>query len=74
VSMGFLPHLYAFGFAHLVALIQIHVAGKAQGGHAVIVRLDAAAFAITELVGVSCYHRSILRPTLLAWGFPQEFK
>jgi len=38
------------------------------------VRLDAAAFAITELVGMSCYHRSILRPTLLAWGFSQGFQ
>jgi len=72
--MGFLPHLDAFGFAHLVTLIQVHVAGKAQGSHAVIVRLNASAFAITELVGVSCHHRAILRPTLLAWGFPQNFK
>ena len=74
MSMGFLPHLYAFGFAHLVTLIQVHVAGKAQGGYAVIVRLNASAFAITELVGVSCHYRPILRPTLLAWGFPQDFK
>jgi hypothetical protein len=72
--VGVFPHLDPFGFAHLVTLIQIHVAGKAQSCTTVIVRLQAAAFAITELVGVSRYYRSILSPTLLARGFSQGFQ
>jgi hypothetical protein len=72
--VGVFPHLDTFGFAHLVTLIQVHVAGEAQGCTTVIVRLEASAFAITELVGVSRHHRSILSPTLLAWGFSQGFQ
>ena len=72
--MGVFPHLDTFGFAHLVTLIQIHVAGEAQRSTPVIVRLEASAFAITELVGVSRHDRTILSPTLLAWGFSQGFQ
>jgi len=72
--VGVFPHLDAFGFALLVTLIQVHVAGEAEGRTPVVVRLQATAFAITELVGVSRHDRTILSPTLLAWGFSQSFQ
>jgi hypothetical protein len=72
--VGVFPHLDPFGFAHLVTLIQVHVAGEAQRSAPVIVRLEASAFTITELVGVSRHYRSILSPTLLARGFSQGFQ
>jgi L-cysteine desulfidase len=72
--VGVFPHLDPFGFAHLVSLIQVHVAGKAEGCTTIVMRLQAAAFAITELVGVSRHYRSILSPTLLARGFSQGFQ
>jgi hypothetical protein len=50
------------------------VAGEAEGCTTIVMRLQAAAFAITELVGVSRHYRSILSPTLLARGFSQGFQ
>jgi hypothetical protein len=72
--VGVFPHLDAFGLAHLVTLIQVHVAGEAECGTTVVMRLQAAAFTITELVGMSRHYRSILSPTLLARGFSQGFQ
>jgi len=67
MAVGVFPRLHAFGFAHLVTLVQVHVAGVAQGGDTVVVSLDAAAFAVTELIGMGCHHSPIPSATLLAW-------
>jgi hypothetical protein len=64
--VGFFPHIDPFLFAHTSPLVQVGVAGKAQGRDPVIVRLDALPFAVSELVGVGSNYGPVADSTMLA--------
>jgi hypothetical protein len=48
-------------------LINLGVAGVAQGRNTVVVGFESHALAILLLIGMSGYHRAILRSADLTW-------
>ena len=60
-SMGFIPSVKLLLLAQAFTLINICVALEAQSGNPVVVGLESHSFAIALLVGMSGYHRAILR-------------
>jgi hypothetical protein len=50
------------------------MAGKAQSPDPVVVRLDATAFAVPELVTMGCNYGSVLPSTMLARGLADDFQ
>lgn len=66
-AVGLFPHLDSLLFGHARALVKIGVASEAQGGDAVIMGLDALAFAVSELVGMRSNYGAVVGATVLAW-------
>ena len=59
--MGFIPSFKLSVFRPFVALIHLGMAGVAQGRNTVVVGFESHALAVPLLVGMSGYHRAILR-------------
>ena len=60
-SMGFIPSVKLLLLAQAFTLINICVALETQSGNPVVVGFQPHALAVSLLVGMSGYHRAILR-------------
>jgi len=50
------------------------MAAKAEGGYSIIMGLEASAFAVPHLIGMSGADSSVLRPTVHARSFSDSLK
>jgi len=65
-AMGFIPKLNPLLFREVFALVQFHVALVAKRRDPIVMRFQAAAFAVSELVRMRRYYRTIRDSAMLA--------
>jgi hypothetical protein len=72
--MGVFPHFHPLGLGEVGALVAASMAPVTHGSNPEVMGLDGSALPISKLVWVGSDHRTVLDPTDLAGGLPQQLQ